>query len=259
MNEGFIMSTTSNLTANFTDQVVVVTGGTRGIGRGIVEAFLNAGAKVIATYAGNETAAEILRQDNLQHGSRLDIKRFDVSNTEEVDKFYHYISETYKEIHVLINNSGIRKDSMASLMPDSDWDKVISINLSGTFYMTKRALEFMRKGRYGRVVNISSVGGNLGLPGQANYSASKAAVVAMSKSIAKEMGKRGITINNVLPGFIETDLLDGLPEKLVEEYTQLVPLKRFGKVCEVASAVLYLASKDASYINGASLEVSGGL
>jgi len=244
---------------DFKDQVAIVTGGTRGIGKGIAESFLKAGARVIVTYSGNEEAANKMREENLEMADRLDIKKFDVSNADEVKSFYSYVEVSYPSVQILINNAGIRKDKMALMMSDDEWSRVIDINLTGTFNMTKGALALFKKERYGRIVNISSVGGVIGLAGQANYAATKAAVVAMSKSISKEMGKRGVTINNVLPGFIETDILDGIPEKLMAQYKEQVPLKRFGTVAEVAAAVLFLASKEASYINGASLEVSGGL
>jgi len=148
---------------------------------------------------------------------------------------------------------------MLAMMPDDEWQNVLDTNLGGTFLMSKYAVPLMMKNRYGRIINMSSIGGRLGLPGQANYAASKAGQEAISKVLSKELGKRGITVNNILPGFIETELIADLPEEQVKEYKKQVPLKRFGKIEEVASAVLFLASKDASYITGASLEITGGL
>ena len=159
----------------------------------------------------------------------------------------------------MINNSGIRKDQLTATMSLADWNDVISTNLTGTFLMSKHAVLQFMKNRYGRIVNMSSIGGSLGLPGQANYAASKAGQVAISKSLSKEVAKRGITVNNICPGFIDTELLADLPEDQRKEYMKDVPMKRFGKVEEVAHAVLFLASKEASYITGASLEISGGL
>jgi 3-oxoacyl-[acyl-carrier protein] reductase len=145
------------------------------------------------------------------------------------------------------------------LMSDEDFKSVMDVNLFGTFLMSKHALKFFLKNRYGRIVNISSIGGNIGLAGQANYAASKAGQIALSKSLSKEVGKRNITVNCVLPGFIETDLIMDLPEMQIEEYKKTIPMKRFGTSEEVAHAVLFLASREASYITGTTLEVSGGI
>jgi 3-oxoacyl-[acyl-carrier protein] reductase len=169
------------------------------------------------------------------------------------------IENEFSTVHVLVNNSGIRKDNLTASMLLSEWNDVINTNLTGTFLMSKHAVLSMMKNRYGRIVNISSIGGSLGLPGQANYAASKAGQIAISKTLSKEVAKRGITVNNVCPGFIDTELLADLPEEQKKEYTKSVPMKRFGNVSEVASAVLFLASKEASYITGASLEITGGL
>lgn len=244
---------------DFEGQHVIVTGGTRGIGKGITEAFLNAGAIVIATYASNDDAAFAFKDSLGELGDNLHLRKFDVSSPSEVEDFFIDYENTFETLEVLVNNSGIRKDNIGMLMPEEDWQRVLDINLSGSFYMTKGALSLFMKGRYGRVINMSSVGGNIGLPGQANYAASKAGQVAMSKSLSKEVGKKGITINNVCPGFIDTELIGDLPEDQVKEYKKQVPLKRFGTVVEVAHAVLFLASREASYITGASLEVTGGL
>lgn len=244
---------------DFKDQVTIVTGGTRGIGRGITESFLKSGARVVATYAGNHDAANNFKAELGELGENLYLEAFDVSDATAVEAFWNRMNEQFEQIHILVNNSGIRKDNLSPIMPDEDWARVLDINLTGTFLMTKRAVNHFLSKRYGRIINMSSVGGSLGLPGQANYAASKAGQVAMSKSISKEVGKRGITINNVCPGFIDTELIADLPAEQVKEYKKQVPLKRFGKVEEVAHAVQFLASKEAAYITGASLEVTGGL
>ena len=158
-----------------------------------------------------------------------------------------------------MNNSGIRRDSIIASMSENDWDMVIDTNLKGTYLMTKNATLLMMKNRYGRIVNMSSIGGKLGLPGQANYAASKAGQIALSLVTAKEVAKRNITINNICPGFIETELIADLPEEQVKEYKAQVPMRRFGRVEEVAAAVLFFASKEASYITGATLDIAGGL
>ena len=242
----------------YENQVVIVTGGTRGIGRGITQAFLKEGATVIATYAGNTTAAESFKETS-EYKERLKLSKFDVSELAACANFFEDITKEYEQIHVLINNAGIRQDALGASMSEEQWDKVISINLKGTFNMTQQAILHMMRKRYGRIINISSIGGQLGLPGQANYAASKAGQIAVSKSMSKEVAKRNITINNILPGFIETELLSDLPEDLVKQYKSEVPMKRFGTTDEVAAAAMFFASKEASYITGASLEVSGGL
>lgn len=244
---------------DFKDQTVIVTGGTRGIGRGITEAFLKKGATVVATYAGNDEAANKMKEQNAEFGEKLVVKKCDVRDENAVTEFFKYIENTFPKIEVLINNSGIRKDQLTAAMSMTEWNDVINTNLTGTFLMSKHAVLQFMKNRYGRIVNMSSIGGSLGLPGQANYAASKAGQIAISKSLSKEVAKRGITVNNVCPGFIDTELLADLPEEQRKEYMKDVPMKRFGRVEEVASAVLFLASREASYITGASLEISGGL
>lgn len=244
---------------NFENQIVVVTGGTRGIGKSITESFLKSGATVIATYNKNDEAAFKFKESQHQYVNKLEIRKFNVGSEEEVKTFFNWLRETYKKLDVLINNSGIRKDNLMASMTDKEWTDVISTNLNGSFYMSKHATLLFLENRYGRIVNISSVGGKLGLSGQANYAATKAAQIAMSKSLSKEVAKRGITVNNVLPGFIETELIGDLSEEQIKEYKSTVPMKRFGKPEEVTHAVLFLSTKEASYITGASLEVSGGI
>lgn len=243
----------------FENQHVIVTGGTRGIGAGITESFLKAGATVIATYSGNDVAAMNFKEKLAQYGNKLVLKKFNVQKTNEVEAFFAEYEKEFPSLEVLINNAGVRKDNIIAGMNESDWDAVINTNLKGTYNMTHFAVLSMMKNRYGRIVNMSSVGGKLGLPGQANYAASKAGQIALSLSVSKEVAKRNITINNVCPGFIETELLSDLPEDQVKEYKSQVPMKRFGKVEEVAHAVLFFASKESSYITGASLDIAGGL
>lgn len=244
---------------DFNSQHVIVTGGTRGIGAGITEAFLKTGAMVVATYSGNDTAAMNFKESLSVYGDKLVIKKFDVRSTSEVEAFFKEYDETYPSLEILVNNAGIRRDQIIPSMQEEDWDAVIDTNLKGTYNMTRFAVLSMMKNRYGRIVNMSSVGGKLGLPGQANYAASKAGQIALSLSVSKEVAKRNITINNVCPGFIETELLADLPAEQVKDYKSQVPMKRFGKVFEVAHAVMFFASKEASYITGASLDIAGGL
>jgi 3-oxoacyl-[acyl-carrier protein] reductase len=243
----------------FTNQHVIITGGTRGIGAGLSETFLRAGATVIATYSGNDEAAENFKERLALYGDKLVLKKFNVADATAVEAFFRDYEGQFPSLEVLVNNAGIRRDNIVAGMSETDWDSVLDTNLKGTYLMTRFAVLQMMKNRYGRIVNMSSVGGKLGLPGQANYAASKAGQIALSLSVSKEVAKRNITINNVCPGFIETELLADLPEDQVKEYKSQVPMKRFGKVDEVAHAVLFFAAREASYITGATLDVAGGL
>lgn len=243
----------------FTNQHVIVTGGTRGIGAGLTEAFLKAGATVVATYSGNDEAARNFKEKLSLYGNKLVLKKFNVADSTQVETFFKEYETEFPSLEILINNAGIRRDQIVATMNENDWDSVIDTNLKGTYNMTKFAVLQMMKNRYGRIVNMSSVGGKLGLQGQANYAASKAGQIALSLSVSKEVAKRNITVNNVCPGFIETELIADLPEEQVKEYKSQVPMKRFGKVDEVSHAVLFFASREASYITGASLDIAGGL
>jgi len=244
---------------DFKGQTVIVTGGTRGIGKGIAESFLKAGAKVIVTYSTNEAAAARFKQDNSQFAKNIDIQKLNVTKYEEVEKFFRYIDTNYESFEVLVNNAGIRKDSVLAMMKESDWHDVMNVNLTGTFFMCKFAVKILMRRRYGRIINISSVMERYAFEGQANYAASKAGLIALTKSLSKEVATRGITVNCVSPGFIATELLQDLPDKLRETYLARIPLKRLGNAEEVAVCVLFLASKEASYVTGSTLEVTGGL
>jgi 3-oxoacyl-[acyl-carrier protein] reductase len=244
---------------DFKEQTVIVTGGTRGIGKAIAESFLKAGARVIVTYSTNEAAAAQFKQDNRQFAENIDVQKLDVSKYEEVEKFFKYIDTKYGGFEVLVNNAGIRKDSVVAMMKESNWHDVLNVNLTGIFYMCKFAVMSLMRKRYGRIINISSVMERYGFEGQANYAASKAGLTALTKSLSKELASRGITVNCVSPGFIDTELIRDLPDKLRESYLARIPAERFGSAEEVAACVLFLASKEASYVTGSTLEVSGGL
>jgi 3-oxoacyl-[acyl-carrier protein] reductase len=243
----------------FKGQTVIVTGGTRGIGKSIAGSFLKAGARVIVTYTSNEAAAVQFKKDNNEFAENMDVQKLDVAKYEEVQRFFEYINTKYGGFEVLVNNAGIRKDSVLAMMKESDWHDVMNVNLAGTFYMSKFAVKSLMRKRYGRIINISSVMERYGFEGQANYAASKAGMSALTKSLSKEVATRGITVNCVSPGFIATELIEDLPDKLRESYLARVPLKRFGSTEEVAYCVLFLASKEASYVTGSTLEVAGGL
>lgn len=244
---------------DFSNQRVIVTGGTRGIGAGIAEAFLRAGATVIAVYASNEANAAEFKTRNEAFGERLDQKQCDVSSSSAVKALFEYLDEKYPSVEILVNNSGIRQDAVAALMTDEQWKKVLEVNLTGTFYMSREIIPRLMTNRFGRIINISSLGADLGFQGQANYAASKAGQMAMTKSLSKEVAKKGITVNCVSPGFIDTELIGDLPEEQRKEYLKMIPLKRFGRVEEVAYAAMFLASREASYITGTNIVVAGGL
>ena len=243
----------------FTDQKVVVTGASRGLGRAITLAFLKAGAQVIGIYGSNSEAARSFAEEYHQFGDRLQLRRCDVSDGSQVEEFFRQVEEEFDTIDILINNAGIRRDGLLALMDSKDWQQVIDINLTGTFHMSKQAVLLMMKQKYGRIINITSPVAHLGFAGQANYAASKAGQIGMTRSLAKETARKKITVNCVSPGFIATDLLDDLSAEQVAAYKKLVPMRRFGTAEEVADAVLFLAGRQASYITGAVLEVNGGL
>ncbi|MBI5428418.1 MAG: beta-ketoacyl-ACP reductase [Nitrospinae bacterium] len=244
---------------DFKDQTAIVTGGTRGIGRSVSEAFLDAGAKVIATYQSNRQAAEQFQSANKRREGRLDVRQFDIARYDEAEAFFKYVEETHGKFEILVNNSGVRRDAALAMMKESDWNLVIDTNLNGVFNMCKPAVRSLMRQRYGRIVTITSPIGRIGFPGQANYAASKAGQVALTRSLSKEVASRGITVNCVSPGFIDTEFIADLPEERKKLYLGQVPMKRFGKPEEVAQCVLFLASPQASYITGAVLEVTGGI
>ena len=244
---------------DFHNQTVVVTGGTRGIGRAISQRFLEAGATVVATYATNDAATEAFQTALGPAAQALHLRKFDVAEYAQVEAFYQYLDAEHKGFAVLVNNSGIRKDAVLAMMKPDDWQKVLDVNLTGAFYMAKLAVLRFMLNRYGRIITITSPSGQFGFEGQANYAASKAGQVAMTRSLSKEVASRGITVNCVSPGFIETEFLADLPEKRRKDHLAGIPLKRFGTPDEVAACVLFLASREAGYITGSVLSVNGGL
>ena len=242
---------------DFKGQTAIVTGGTRGIGRSIVESFLRSGARVIIPSI--EAATEQFMQDNSQFADSIDVQMCDVAKYGEVEKFFEYVDKQYEGFEILVNNAGIRKDAVLAMMKESDWHDVLNVNLSGVFYMCKFGVMSLMRKRYGRIISITSPSGKFGFEGQANYAASKAGLVALTKTLSKEVARRNITVNCVSPGFIATELIQDLPEEQRKGYESTVPVKRFGKPEEVAYCVLFLASKEAAYVNGSTLEVTGGL
>lgn len=243
----------------FIEQKVVVTGASRGLGRAITLAFLRQGATVIGIYGSNSEAATAFAQECDQFGDRLQLHQCNVADSKQVEAFFRQVEEEFDAIDILINNAGIRRDGLLALMDSKDWQQVIDVNLTGTFNMSKQAVLLMMKQKYGRIINITSPVAHLGFAGQANYAASKAGQIGMTRSLARETARKKITVNCVSPGFIATDLLDDLSPEQLAAYKNLVPMRRFGTAEEVADAVLFLAGRQASYITGAVLDVNGGL
>jgi 3-oxoacyl-[acyl-carrier protein] reductase len=240
-------------------QVALVTGGSRGIGRAIALALSGAGAFVVVNYQGNQTAAEASLDALAAQGGRGELCRFDISNEDQVDAAVKKIVDEHHKIDILVNNAGVTADNLLMRMKPSDWDLVIGTNLKGTIICTKVVSRCMIRQHYGRIINLSSVVGQAGNAGQSLYAASKAGIIGFTKAMAREVASRGVTVNAVAPGFIETDMTARLPVKMREESLRSIPLGRFGASEEVAEAVLFLAAPGAAYITGQVLGVNGGL
>lgn len=240
-------------------QVAIVTGGTRGIGGAISRAFLEAGASVVAVYGGNDAEAAKFKEASANFGDRLETVRLNVADHAAVETFFSEFERKRDRLDILVNNAGIRRDSVVGMMTAENWSAVIAINLTGTFNMSKFAVRTMMKKRYGRIINMTSPCGDYGFAGQANYAASKAGQVGLTKSLSKEVAGRNITVNCISPGFIDTDFIADLTPELKKSYLGQVPMKRFGTPAEVANCALFLADKGSSYITGSVLEITGGL
>lgn len=247
------------ITYDFTDQIALVTGGTRGIGAAISAALLKAGATVVATYASNFEAAETFARSQGEHQERLRTFGFDVSDYAATQAFFTEFDALYPQLDILVSSAGVREDAVVPMMQPEVWSRVLDVNLNGAFNVAKPAVLRMLQRRYGRVLFITSPVGRIGFAGQANYAASKAGLVALAKSMSKEVARRNITVNCVSPGFIDTDFIGNLSEEQIKEHRALVPLKRFGHPEEVADAVLFLLDESSRYITGTVLEISGGL
>lgn len=242
-----------------TGQCAIVTGATRGIGRAIATKLASSGANVVVNYRSNAEEAEKLKVQLESLGVKILLVQGDVSKDEEAKKLILAAKDAFGRVDILVNNAGITKDGLIMRMKEEDFDKVIEVNLKGTFNCLKHATSIMIKQKYGKIINISSVVGVAGNAGQVNYSASKAGIIGMTKSLAKELGSRGINVNAVAPGYIVTDMTEELSEKIKEETKNSIPLKRLGEPEDVAELVAFLASKASDYITGQVINVDGGM
>ncbi|OCA89657.1 3-oxoacyl-[acyl-carrier-protein] reductase [Pradoshia sp. D12] len=240
-------------------KIALVTGASRGIGRAIAIALAKEGASVAVNYAGNSEKAENVVKEITEIGREAISIQGDVTNAESVTDMVKIVTEKFGKIDILINNAGITRDNLLIRMKEDDWDSVINTNLKGVFLCTKAVSRQMMKQRQGRIINISSVVGVSGNAGQANYVAAKSGVIGLTKTSAKELATRGITVNAIAPGFIETDMTNALTENVGEQMLKQIPLGRFGKPEDVAKTAVFLAAEDSGYITGQTIHVDGGM
>jgi 3-oxoacyl-[acyl-carrier protein] reductase len=241
------------------DKNAIVTGGSRGIGRAITASFVQLGANVTIVYKSNLQDAESLANELSDFKEQIQIIQGDIANEVDVENILKKTNDQFGSPQILVNNAGITSDTLLVRMKQADWNKVIDTNLTGTFNMTKAVMRGMIKNKYGRIINISSVVGEIGNLGQSNYSAAKAGMIGFTKSIAREVATRGITVNAVAPGFVETEMTNDLSDEQKELILKAIPMNRYAKTNDIASAVCFLASENASYITGQTLNVDGGL
>lgn len=245
-------------------RVAIVTGGSRGIGRAIVESLFDAGCSVVFTYNSNEESARAIANELNSHSLKVENLavhpvKLDVTNTADVQAFVEQVQKDHGQIDVLVNNAGITKDGLLMRMSEADWDAVLDTNLKAVYTITKAVIRPMMSQKRGKIINITSVVALTGNPGQANYCASKAGVIGFTKSVAKEVASRGITVNAVAPGYIETDMTGKLNDAQREALMGMIPLKRAGRPEDIANVVTFLASPAADYITGQTLVVDGGM
>lgn len=241
-------------------KTVLITGGSRGIGKAVAMKFAENGYKIIINYVSDKTDTEQLKKELLQAGAAdILLIKADVSNSEDVKNMVKETIEKFEKIDVLVNNAGITKDNLLMRMSEEEFDKVIQINLKGTYLVTKEVTRYMMKKKKGSIVNLASVVGVAGNAGQCNYAASKAGIIGLTKSVAKELASRNIRANAVAPGFIETDMTAVLGDNLKENIYNQIPLKRMGKAKEVANLVYFLGTEESSYITGQVISVDGGM
>ncbi len=241
------------------NEVAVVTGSSRGIGSATAIKLAEEGADLVINYNSDRESAEETAAKVRELGQKAIIVQGNVANSDDAKNLIKSTIDEYGKIDILVNNAGITKDGLILRMKEKDFSDVIDVNLKGTFNCTKNAIRYMMKQRHGKIVNLSSVVGLMGNAGQANYAASKAGVVGFSKSIAKEVSKRGINVNAVAPGYIDTEMTEELPSQVKEEMLDNIPLNRFGEVEDVANVILFLVSPLSSYVNGQTINIDGGM
>ncbi|HAX70406.1 MAG TPA: 3-oxoacyl-[acyl-carrier-protein] reductase [Anaerolineae bacterium] len=241
------------------NKVAIVTGGSRGIGRAIALEFAERGAAVVVNYNKSPEAAEDVVKKIQETGGKAAAFQADVSDFKQAEALVKFAIDTFGDLSILVNNAGITRDQLIMLMPESDWDAVISTNLKSTFNCSKAAVKHMMRKRTGRIINIASIAGQMGNPGQTNYSASKGGQIAFTKALAREVAARNITVNAIAPGFVDTEILDAITPETLEAALKLVPLGRKGNPEEIAFAAAFLASDGAAYITGQVLGVDGGM
>jgi 3-oxoacyl-[acyl-carrier protein] reductase len=240
-------------------RVAIVTGGTRGIGRAIALRLAAEGANVAVSYRSNDDAAEETAEAVRAAGVACEVFKGDVASPEDVQALFKGVSDVFGRVDILVNNAGITRDNIMMRMKEDEFDEVLRTNLGGTYLCTRAALRPMVRARWGRIVNVSSVVGLVGNAGQANYAASKAGIIGFTKSVAREVAKRGITANAVAPGYVETELTGSLPEEVKDQIRSQVPMGRFGEAEEVAEVVVFLAGEGAGYVTGQTIAVDGGM
>ena len=243
----------------FENKIVLVTGAGRGIGASIAKRFASEGAEVIVNYSGNDETAQKTVDEITATGGQAQKYKCSVNDSESVKVMIDEIIKEFGRIDILVNNAGITKDGLMLRMTDEDFDRVIAVNLKGTFNCTKYVSKYMLKQKSGKIINISSVVGLSGNAGQVNYSASKAGIIGITKSAAKELSSRGITVNAVAPGYVDTDMTKVLSDNIRNEILKNIPLQRMGNVEDISNCVAFLASEDASYITGQVISVDGGM
>ncbi len=242
-----------------TGKIAVVTGASRGIGRAIAIEMASQGATVIVNYNGSEAKAQETKSFIQEKGGSAEIYQCNVADFEQCEKFFKQIIEKYGRVDILVNNAGITRDGLLMRMSEADYDEVLNTNLKGAFNCTRFVSRQMMKQREGRIINMSSVSGVLGNAGQANYAASKAGLIGLTKATARELAARGITVNAIAPGFIETEMTDALGDAVKEAAVKQIPLGMFGKVEDIANMAAYLASEKAKYITGQVIHIDGGM
>lgn len=250
---------TSSNSLPLAERTAIVTGGSRGIGRSIALELGKRGANLVVNYVHSAEAAEEVVKELKSFGREALAVQADVSNYDQAETLIKAAVDKFEKIDILVNNAGITRDKLIMMMGEEDWDEVLDINLKGTFNCAKAAVKRMMRKRYGRIINITSISGQIGNAGQTNYSASKAGQIGFTKALAREVAPRNITVNAIAAGYVETDIWEGVPDEIRDNFLDIIPLKRKGEPKDIAFAVAFLASDEAGYITGQTLAVDGGM